>query len=843
MTNLGEAYVEVRADTSKFGPDLEKSVTKPLKDAEEQAKKLGDGVKGGLDKGSSAAASFKKAALPASLAFGAITGAAGLFAKQAEEAAIAQRRLAQVLTTMGYGEATDRVAKYADELEKTVAVDGEVIKATQAKLATFKNLTASVGEAGGAFDRATVAALDLAAAGFGSAETNAVQLGKALQDPVKGLAALGRAGVTFTAQEKEKIKTLMESGRVLEAQDLVLKAIESQVGGTAEATASGFARMKIAMENTGESIGTILLPVVNIAAGALEAMAGWAEQNAAVVVALGTVVAVLAGTIILVNVGMTAYNALAILTKAINMALSTSFTQLQVALGAVGVALSLAAAAYALIKPKTDNAADATDTYSDALFRNNKAQKQAIAALVQGNPTFGKAVTLMGQLGYTTDDLSQFLMDSTGPLQNFYSGLYFASTEGKNSANALRLFTDEQKATFSASQYTNSELAAMVQLFNDLQLASGKARTANAALAAIGLDDSFSSSSGAADKLKQKIEELRKEITGKFKPALDAAKGVLKEAQEEFAEFAKSVSASITSAFSFGGSYQDAVDAQKTLTDATAEQTKAERALAAAREKNDPEEIAKATADLAVAINAVTAASAKPLTFFDTLTQQANKAKDFGVLVNRLIAGGLSQQALQQVLDAGVDAGSAIATELLSSADGILKANTLVDQVNAIGDQVGLSAAAKWKQAGVDAGTALVAGVDAVLSKYKVKLKSNKLTVAQLQKLRKDFGVSVAFQFTKAGEEVPELANGGIFSGRQNAVIGEAGAEAVIPITRPARALSLLEQSGLASLVRSNDGSRGAALNIEQATFMTPVDADLVAQRVMAAERARTFGQ
>jgi phage-related minor tail protein len=251
VTNLGEAYVEVRADTSKFGPDLEKSVNKPLKDAEEQAKKLGDEIKGGFDKGAGSAAAFKKAAFPAAVAFTAVAGAATLFAKQAEEAEIAQRRLAQVLDTMGFGAATERVSEYADELERSVAVDGEVIKAAQAKLATFKNLTASVGETGGAFDRATLAALDLAAAGFGSAETNAVQLGKALQDPVKGLAALGRAGVTFTATEKEKIKVLMESGRVLEAQDLVLKAIEGQVGGTAAATASSFDRMKIAFENTG----------------------------------------------------------------------------------------------------------------------------------------------------------------------------------------------------------------------------------------------------------------------------------------------------------------------------------------------------------------------------------------------------------------------------------------------------------------------------------------------------------------------------------------------------------------------------------------------------------------
>jgi hypothetical protein len=155
------------------------------------------------------------------------------------------------------------VSDYAESLERSLAVDADIIKMTQTKLATFKNLTASVGQAGGAFDRATVAALDLAAAGFGSAETNAVQLGKALQDPIKGITALGRAGVTFTKQEKEKIQTLMESGKLLEAQTIVLKSIEGQVGGTAEASASSFEKMKLSLMQIADAIGLAVLPLIN----------------------------------------------------------------------------------------------------------------------------------------------------------------------------------------------------------------------------------------------------------------------------------------------------------------------------------------------------------------------------------------------------------------------------------------------------------------------------------------------------------------------------------------------------------------------------------------------------
>lgn len=183
----------------------------------------------------------------------------------AENVQQANNRLTQVNKSMGLfgaetANVTNRLIKFAEANELTVAVDAEVIKATQAKLLTFKELGQTADEAGGAFDRATLAALDLAAAGFGSAESNAIQLGKALQDPIKGLTALRRAGVTFTEAEKDKIRTMVESGNVLEAQNLILSAIETQVGGTAAATAKASDVMKLAFDNVSEAVGAALLP-------------------------------------------------------------------------------------------------------------------------------------------------------------------------------------------------------------------------------------------------------------------------------------------------------------------------------------------------------------------------------------------------------------------------------------------------------------------------------------------------------------------------------------------------------------------------------------------------------
>jgi hypothetical protein len=199
-------------------------------------------------------------ALGIGLGLGSLVSYAKTATQGFENAQIASAKLANVMKSMGVGDATKRVDAYAESLQLVTAVDADVIKATQTKLATFANLTTTIDDAGGAFDRATVAALDLAAAGFGSAEGNAVQLGKALNDPIKGITSLAKSGVTFTTQEKAKIKTLVETNKILEAQDIILQAIETQVGGTAEAGASVFDRMKLSMDTVSDSIGEILLP-------------------------------------------------------------------------------------------------------------------------------------------------------------------------------------------------------------------------------------------------------------------------------------------------------------------------------------------------------------------------------------------------------------------------------------------------------------------------------------------------------------------------------------------------------------------------------------------------------
>jgi hypothetical protein len=175
-----------------------------------------------------------------------------------EAAQTSEARLRTVIDSMDLfgreaGNVAARLSDLANEQGRLLGLDNKAIRLTQSKLMTFKEIAATADIAGGAFDRATMAALNMAQAGFGSAEMNAVQLGKALNDPIKGITALARSGITFTAQERSKIAVLMESNRTLEAQDMILRAIENQVGGVAKATSDSSARMKETWAQTKEA--------------------------------------------------------------------------------------------------------------------------------------------------------------------------------------------------------------------------------------------------------------------------------------------------------------------------------------------------------------------------------------------------------------------------------------------------------------------------------------------------------------------------------------------------------------------------------------------------------------
>jgi len=105
-------------------------------------------------------------------------------------------------------------------------------------------------------------ALDMSTIFGGTAASNAKVLGKALNDPIKGLSALSRVGVQFTDEQKEMITALQNAGDMAGAQAIIMEELQSQVGGTAVATADATAKLSNMGKEAQEWVGNKILPLI-----------------------------------------------------------------------------------------------------------------------------------------------------------------------------------------------------------------------------------------------------------------------------------------------------------------------------------------------------------------------------------------------------------------------------------------------------------------------------------------------------------------------------------------------------------------------------------------------------
>jgi hypothetical protein len=310
-------------------------------------------------------------------------------------------------------------------------------------------------------------------------------------------------------------------------------------------------------------------------------------------------------------------------------------------------------------------------------------------------------------------------------------------------------------------------------------------RSAREAAAATGvLEIQQEKAKAAAQKLAAELKTLKDALRDNLKKTLDSANAVLEKATTKFNDFATSVSEAVTSSFSFGDAQQTVADRVKAVAEASADVATAQLAVNKAIAANDTAGLTSAYEDLAAANKKLTDAKSGPATFLESLRIQANKAKDFGVLINRLLAAQISPAALQQVLAAGVDGGTAIANELLGTAGAVLQANALTAEVQTLADTVAANSATQFYSAGVLAGTNLVAGIESVVATYKIKLGKTK-TAKGVAKLEKSFTGDVNSILAGLDFGMGTLmAEGGIVTGPTSIIAGEAGAEAIIPLDR-----------------------------------------------------------
>jgi cell wall-associated NlpC family hydrolase len=177
------------------------------------------------------------------------------------------------------GLTADQFAKLATQISKTSAVDDDLIQSGENIIATFTNIHGDV------FKKTTQAAVDMTAAMNHGAVTqeglqsSAVQLGKALNDPLKGLTALQRVGVTFSAQQKEQIATMMKAGDVAGAQGVILAEVNKEFGGSAAAAVTPAKQLAVTWGNMQEVLGNLLIPAIDRGAKVLAGVLGVVDRN------------------------------------------------------------------------------------------------------------------------------------------------------------------------------------------------------------------------------------------------------------------------------------------------------------------------------------------------------------------------------------------------------------------------------------------------------------------------------------------------------------------------------------------------------------------------------------
>jgi hypothetical protein len=210
---------------------------------------------------------------------------------------------ATVIKTMGNaaGVSQAHVEGLADGIEKMSGLQAENVQAGENMLLTFDQIK------GANFDRATRSMADMSARMGGDAVGAATMLGKALNDPAKGISALTRVGVSFTAGQQKSIKAMQQHGNVAGAQTVILKALEAQFGGSAKAAGETMGGkleiLKAKFGDVRQDLVTQMLPaltklmdfITKTALPAIQKLAGFLERNKAVIVplavAIGTIVA------------------------------------------------------------------------------------------------------------------------------------------------------------------------------------------------------------------------------------------------------------------------------------------------------------------------------------------------------------------------------------------------------------------------------------------------------------------------------------------------------------------------------------------------------------------------
>lgn len=239
--------------------------------------------------GQKAQFALKKAAVPAAAAVAGLTVALGDAVKGAIEDAAAQDKLAeQIRRTTG---ATDA---QITANEDWISTQGKLLGVTDDELrpalSGLVRATGNITEA----QKLASAAMDISSA-----------KGLSLEATTKALEKAYGGNMTALAKLSPELRDMIKDGASL---DEVMGAMSKTFGGAAseaaETTAGKFKRMKLALDETKESIGASLMPAVEAVIPFLQSLATWAQDNPEFFKIIALALAGIATAIVAINIAM-----------------------------------------------------------------------------------------------------------------------------------------------------------------------------------------------------------------------------------------------------------------------------------------------------------------------------------------------------------------------------------------------------------------------------------------------------------------------------------------------------------------------------------------------------------
>jgi len=480
------------------------------------------------------------------------------------------------------GLTTDQIGKLSQKLSLQAGVDDELIQSSLNLLLTFKKVHNEAGVGNDIFNRTAQAVLDMGNV-FGSTDRAAIQLGKALSDPVKGITALKKSGIDFTEQQKDQIKTLVASGKSLDAQKLILAEIESQVGGTAAATATGFDRMKVAIGNVQENLGDLLLPTVErlsnaivdnvlpvldqfkeivgeqgIGAG-INFLVGSVLNGISSLGAFGKIVIGVTGAIVALNIAtgiykgtMMALNVVTTLGTAAMKTLVEGIGAAKIAMataGAITAVLVAAGIAYGVYSGRKAEAAKTTKDLTGALLAEKSAQSGLLVELYNSSKTARDFINTQNALGLSTDSLTQYVQTGKGDVSKYTEAWKKADASANGIQPTLIAFRNILGLSSETSLVYVAKIRNMVEQIE-------KMKTKQTELNAI-------------QELANKLTGTTGKETTDLTPKIDTVAKVVETAAQKFEKFNSALFGAANSNKSFTAAVKAAKDAQTDLATAT----------------------------------------------------------------------------------------------------------------------------------------------------------------------------------------------------------------------------------------------------------------------------------